>query len=139
MPGPPRADGGADASGQLSQCTILPALTRVQGMLHGQGTVGTQIPSPAASQGPQPSVDVNARHRQTTCAEPPGSAATSQETSSHVLHESPLTPIAPGCTPGQNTLFTIKMEGQYDIHRELYSLCNIYIFNLNITYLFKYR
>lgn len=67
------------------------------------------------------------RKAQTTCAEPPGSAATSQGTSSHVFHDIPLTHAALVVPLGQNTLFTIKMEHKYDIHCELYSLCNIYI------------
>lgn len=75
---------------------------------------------------------------QTTCAEPPGSAATSQETSSHVLHESPLTSIAPG-SPRDKTHSLPSRWNVNMIFTVNYIHCVIYIFNLNITYPFKYR
>lgn len=137
MPGPPRADGGADTSGQLSRCTILPALTRVQGMLQGQGTVGTQIPSPAASQGPQPSVDVNARHRQPVL-----------NLQAVLLHPrrrqvmcsvKGLSRLLLQAAPGDKTHSLPSRWNVNMIFTMNYIHCVIYIFNLNITYLFKYR
>lgn len=134
MPLSSQTDWGTPHSWQLSKCATMLVLSHVQGVLHGQGTMGTVTPSPAAPQGPQTWIEVNTRQRQpvlnlqTTLLRP--------WAHQDVLLSISLTSAALGCTLGQNIIYLPSINM---IHTTNFIHGATYVFNLDIIFFFFSR